>query len=160
MDDRGKRADAGDVVSAALTLEISEFDLFRLAYRRWHGADADTASIEKVFVAYLFNQHIPFWVRQYCREALRTDPRDRRRLGIDASVRRRPRPVALGGNSTLVIGVAAMLMFAVIFGFDGGNPATPLSCHGGGPGLRHVETLAYALAGRSEQVSCREPSSR
>ena len=139
----GTTNDTSDVIAAALALEVSEFDVFRLAYRRWHGADADTAWIERVFVGYLFGQRVPPWVRHYCRDALRTSPPDRADLDMDGTVRRRPRLVLPGGGATLVIGVAALVMFVVCVGLDGVRPSMPLSCHGGGPGLRFAEDVAH-----------------
>jgi len=67
--ERYKR-DSDLATQAAAALRISEFDLFRLAYRTWHGEDPNPQRIEKIFAVYLFNQTVPTWLRQFCREVL------------------------------------------------------------------------------------------
>jgi len=66
----GYEPDSDLTARAAEALRISEFDLFRLAYRTWHGEDPETQRIEKVFAAYLFNQTVPSWLRHFCRDVL------------------------------------------------------------------------------------------
>jgi|GEM_PF-1280982 len=68
--------DSYAIAAAAEGLGISEFDFFRLAYRRWSGRDADESALEKIFVAYMFRQSAPHWARHLSREVLR-----QRRIG-------------------------------------------------------------------------------
>jgi hypothetical protein len=63
-------ADVRNVLDAAALLQVSEFCLFQLAYRYWHGSDASEQSIERHFVPYMFRSVVPFWVRQLCRRVL------------------------------------------------------------------------------------------
>lgn len=60
-------ADTDCVVSAANFLEVSEFNIFRDAYTAWYGVKAPEKQVEKVFVQYLQNNRVPFWVRNYAR---------------------------------------------------------------------------------------------
>ncbi len=57
--------DTQAVLTAAHTLDISEFELFNLAYQNWHGQRAETRQLEAVFVRYLFEAKIPHWVRHF-----------------------------------------------------------------------------------------------
>jgi len=58
------------VLEASAALEISEFDLFELAYRQWYGKNAAREFIEKVYSGYMFGNLVPPWVRQFCREVV------------------------------------------------------------------------------------------
>ena len=90
--------DARGVLDAAYVLRVSEFDLFRLAYRRWYGGDAETKWLEQVFARYMFQQKVPIWVRQFCRDVLARRAAssveghafDRREFGADTVPRREP----------------------------------------------------------------------
>jgi hypothetical protein len=64
------------VLGASSLLQITEFQLFELAYERWFGAQAPAQRMEGHFCAYMFGAVVPLWVRQYCREVL-----DRDRVG-------------------------------------------------------------------------------
>jgi len=57
-----------DVIDMANFYEISEFDLFRLAYTWWHGRFPDERTIEGDFRDYMFERKVPFYVRQFVRE--------------------------------------------------------------------------------------------
>ena len=60
-------ADTDCVVSAANYLEVSEFAIFSDAYTSWYGKEAPEKQVEKVFVEYLVENKVPFWVRNYAR---------------------------------------------------------------------------------------------
>jgi hypothetical protein len=68
-------ADVRDVLDAAALLHVTEFHLFHIAYRFWHGRETDDPSIERYFVPYMFRSVVPFWVRQLCRQILQADAR-------------------------------------------------------------------------------------
>ena len=57
--------DTDCVVSAANYLEVSQFVIFRDAYTAWYGKKASEKQVEKVFVEYLVESKVPFWVRNY-----------------------------------------------------------------------------------------------
>lgn len=63
--------DVSCVLSAAAVLDITEFDLFRLAYVRWHGESARDALLERFYVSYMFRSVVPIWVRDFSRLVLR-----------------------------------------------------------------------------------------
>lgn len=65
--------DVRNVLDTAAVLQVTEFNLFRIAYRHWHGCDASERSIEQFFVPYMFRSIVPYWVRQLCRHVLRAD---------------------------------------------------------------------------------------
>ena len=62
--------DTDCVVSAANYLEVSEFVIFRDAYTAWYGKKASEKQVEKVFVEYLVESKVPFWVRNYARSRI------------------------------------------------------------------------------------------
>jgi hypothetical protein len=108
--------DAQGVIDAAWTLRISEFDLFRLAHRRWYHREAEEKALEAVFARYLFRQEAPPWVRQYYREVLARaaagtlDPKD---FGAD-TVRRRE-PVMQYPRKFIAMTMAVMLLGYLIY---------------------------------------------
>ena len=63
-------ADTDCVVSAANYLEVSEFAIFMDAYTAWYGKDAPEKQVERVFVEYLVESKVPFWVRNYARSRI------------------------------------------------------------------------------------------
>ena len=65
--------DIRNVLDTAALLQVTEFNLFRIAYRHWHGCDASERSIEQFFVRYMFRSIVPCWVRQLCRHVLQAD---------------------------------------------------------------------------------------
>ena len=60
-------ADTDCVVSAANNLEVSEFRIFKEAFAAWYGKEAADKQIKPVFVQYLVEDTVPFWVRNYAR---------------------------------------------------------------------------------------------
>lgn len=65
--------DVRNALNAAALLQVTEFRLFHIAYRYWHGRDASDRSIEQFFVPYMFRSVVPFWVRQLCRQVLQAE---------------------------------------------------------------------------------------
>jgi len=65
--DEGASADVRAVLDAAALLDITEFDLFGLAYRRWHGRVAEARTLERCFAAYMFADRVPSWARHFAR---------------------------------------------------------------------------------------------
>jgi len=63
-------ADTDCVISAANYLEVSEFAIFRDAYTDWYGLEAPEKQVEKVFVQYLQENKVPFWVKNYARNQI------------------------------------------------------------------------------------------
>lgn len=59
-----------DVVSSAALLQISEFRFFHLAYERWFGHVLSDRDMEHIYVPYLFDSVVPYWVRHLVREVL------------------------------------------------------------------------------------------
>ncbi len=88
-------ADGGAVATAAEALGIREYDLFRLAFRRWSGREPDGNALERTFVAYMFHQRVPPCVRHLSREILQLKGSGTLRpgaFGVAAFERRQPLP--------------------------------------------------------------------
>ena len=66
-------AETDCVVSAANYLEVSEFAIFRDAYSAWYGREMPEKQVEKIFVQYLQENKVPFWVRDYARSRVQED---------------------------------------------------------------------------------------
>lgn len=139
--------DARLVPDAAAALGVREFDLFRLAYRRWYGRDADEKRLERYFAPYMFHQVAPPWVRHMCREVLaraaqgRLDPDD---FGA-ATVRRVQRPVPLGWLTVALTLAAALAAHVLILWSYSRGPRIGLEDVG--PGLRFFLGLFGGGAG-------------
>lgn len=56
-----------EIVRAANTLQIGEFQLLQLAYHAWHGEDLIETAFDKLFHDYMIFDHVPFWARHYAR---------------------------------------------------------------------------------------------
>jgi len=67
LDTQKDPADTDCVVSAANNLEVSEFRIFKDAFEAWYGREATDTQIKPVFVQYLIEDTVPFWVRNYAR---------------------------------------------------------------------------------------------
>jgi hypothetical protein len=84
-DDHTIPKDVLDVLAASSLLQITEFQLFELAYERWFGRKAQETELEPCFARYMFASLAPFWVRSYCREvsiAESAGPLDPRDFGV------------------------------------------------------------------------------
>lgn len=58
------------VLDASALLDVTEFDLFRLAYRRRFGRQPNERMLETVFADYMLRGEVPGWVRTLCREVI------------------------------------------------------------------------------------------
>lgn len=116
FDEKEMCPDIRSVMEAAALLDITEWDLFHLAYRRWHGRRADDALIEPIFVAYMFDKVVPLWVRHFSRLVERLDMRgelDANQLGVRYLPRSR-HMVSRGMRYAVAIGlvVTALMVLA------------------------------------------------
>jgi len=157
--EEAKDRSADQVTAAAGRLEISERDLFFLAYWRWFGHEPEPAALERTFAAYMFRDELPPWVRHYARGVLAPRSIDRAEAR-DLCLDRLPGPPPAPRHGRLVVaatGAAFLAFFVLLLGtsYDSRSSA-PLnsdvwrpSCAGGGPGLALVEELAYAFAGKT-----------
>ena len=137
--------DAQQVMTAAEILRVREIDLFRLAWRDWHGAPGDARVIEAAFAQYMFHKTVPPWVRHFARSVLDGAERGQLLPQPHGVVRRRPEPpVTWPGPVYVGLVMAITLLFiATLSATPGdGNGAAALVCDGGA-GLRHIFRLAY-----------------
>ena len=77
FDEKKMSSDVADVLEAAALLEVTEFELFRIAYRRWFHTDIDDAELERLYLPYMFKGQVPLWVRQLTRQVIMEADRDR-----------------------------------------------------------------------------------
>ncbi len=74
------------LVECAENLQVSEPEVFRLAYRHWYERELPDALLDELFGGYLTRQELPGWVRCYCTRVLnmadvgQLDPRE---FGVD-----------------------------------------------------------------------------
>jgi len=111
--------DVRDVTAAAGILRAPEFEIFHLAFARWHGRKASDAQLEPLFVNYLFREQAPPWVRHFTRAVIddeRQGRLDPTKFGLPA----RPAPAVRSMNfdlvSQLILAAAwvAVLLFAFL----------------------------------------------
>lgn len=103
--------DSRDVITAAAVLSISEFEIFRLAYRNWFGRIPEENALGVFFGHYLQNQSVPMWVRAFTRRVKQLDAAGRldvREFGLE--------PPSRANTRTILIGVMALLAMVVIVG--------------------------------------------
>lgn len=62
--------DVRHVSETARALRISEFEIFRLAYRFWYQRELRPVVLNDAFADYLHQQKVPSWVRDFCRRVL------------------------------------------------------------------------------------------
>lgn len=62
--------DAQRILWCAELLQKSEFEVFEMAYRAWYREEPDVARLERIFAGYMFDEAVPFWVRQFIRTTL------------------------------------------------------------------------------------------
>jgi hypothetical protein len=62
--------DALLVLWSAEILQKTEFELFETAYRAWYREEPDGSRLERIFADYMFDEVVPFWVRQFARTTL------------------------------------------------------------------------------------------
>jgi len=110
FDERKMPGDVADVLEAAALLEVTEFELFRIAYRRWFGVDIRDRELERFYLPYMFKSRVPPWVRQLARTVIaeaEAESLDRRAYGI------MPRPLSMDMYNR---GLRYFLWLTVIFG--------------------------------------------
>lgn len=153
----GAVAELRMVHDAAAALELREYDLFRLAWRRWYGNDPDPATLERVFAGYMFRQEVPPWVRLLARDVLQRQaqgPLGAREFGADAL--RGSEPPARHGR--IYVAVVAILVVLYVVGLGGmmgdGADQPPIGCDGG-PGMGYVEAVAQHFTGKADPFGCR-----
>jgi len=56
------------------SLDVSEFEVFRMAYTAWYGEQPTMQRIEQHFDDYLADGDLPFYVRNYCRQYINNRP--------------------------------------------------------------------------------------
>jgi hypothetical protein len=94
------------VVHAADALGVSEFELFRMAHRRWFGHEGRFGELAAAFDRYVDGDGAPAWVRDFARRIARLQAKGR----LDPAefgVQRHPNATAWSG---FVAGVAFTLM--------------------------------------------------
>ena len=68
------------------SLNVSEFEVFRMAYTAWYGETPAIQHLENHFDDYLVSGVPPFYVRHYCRQYIENRPES-----VDAAQKRERR---------------------------------------------------------------------
>lgn len=77
FDERKMSDDVADVLEAAALLQATEFELFRIAWRKWHGGEIGDAQLEHHYLPYMFKSQVPVWVRSLARQVIADAEADR-----------------------------------------------------------------------------------
>ncbi|MDH3233418.1 MAG: hypothetical protein OEQ29_07815 [Alphaproteobacteria bacterium] len=154
--DADTTADGHLVMDAAAALEVREFDVFMLAYRRRFERDPLPDRIEDIFARYMFAQEAPTYVRQFAREALekaQSGALDPTAFGVppkpDAGPDRRG-PLMIWG----VLGLTLSFCWLLIITPDDAGRDGRLFCDRGA-GSSFVGTVARSISDRPDPLGCR-----
>lgn len=110
FDEKRMSADVADVLEAAALLQITEFELFRIAWRRWNGGAISDGDLERYYLPYMFRSQVPLWVRQLARQVIS----EAEASGLDpASYGIMPKPLSMDMYNR---GLRYCLWLAIIFG--------------------------------------------
>lgn len=142
------------VVRAAEALGISEYDFFRLAFRRWSGREADSQALEQAFVAYMFHQTVPPWVRHLSRDVLEhldAGTLDPEFFGVAGFKRRYPLPRLGRFSWRLMAGVMVILFLMSLDTTYVRNPSVPIGCPGA-TGSMFFDRLAQFFKGEPDRA--------
>jgi hypothetical protein len=110
FDEKKMSADVADVLEAAALLEVTEFEFFRIAHRRWYGTRVGEPELERLYLPYMFHGRVPLWVRQLAREVIaraEADDLDPKSFGV------LPKPLSMDMYNR---GLRYFLWLTVIFG--------------------------------------------
>ncbi|MBC8337622.1 MAG: hypothetical protein H8E39_02930 [Alphaproteobacteria bacterium] len=144
------RSDLGRVIRAAEALGITEFDFFRLAYRRWSGQEPGPRMLESTFAVYMFQQTVPHWVRHLAREVNARAARGRLDTVAHEAMKYRKRlPPPRNGRLCVGAVVVGVLLYTIALMDISYGPGTsaPMPCYGG-PGLKFFSEMAYSVSGQ------------
>ncbi len=106
---RKDKPDNDSVSRAAGFLQVSEFEIFELAYGLWFGKRSTSEQTESLFSSYMHNELVPYWVRDMARKVIarcnggKCDPEE---FGVHTSDEVDP--------ETKIIGKLYIIMVAVI----------------------------------------------
>ncbi len=128
MSGRGCSSEEDDVqavVYAAAVLQISEFEVFRLAYREWFGRPAENREMETCFHRYLATTLAPAWVRSFVRRVRKLADEgclDLSGFGLEAPSPASKARIILG--VTLLAGILTIVAFLIYSAFRVGSSLT------------------------------------
>lgn len=110
--------DVQGVVHAASVLRVSEFEVFRLAYREWFGQLAADSEIDTVFGRYLSEAIVPVWVRDFTRKIDHLSKQGRLHVGefgIRLPTPASPRMIFVGGMAfVIIVMIVTLLVYLAI----------------------------------------------
>ncbi len=110
FDENRMPSDVADVLEAAALLQVTEFEFFRIAYKRWFGVQIGDDGLERHYLPYMFKSRVPPWVRHLAREVIakaEDDALDSKDYGV------MPRPLSMDMYNR---GLRSILWIAVILG--------------------------------------------
>ncbi len=76
------------IAQAANILQVGEFQLLQLAYYEWHGRDMLEMEMNNLFSAYMIDNIIPHWARDFARKILARDAAGETSLDRDPAYHR------------------------------------------------------------------------
>jgi len=134
--------DFAAAMKAAEALGVSEFDFFRLAFRRWSGREADDKTLERY-------QTVPIWVRHFSREILSRETAGKLNAAEFGALQyqRQPPPHRHGRLYLGLMGAMMVLYCVALLGISY-DPQTsaPMPCYGS-PGFKIIAEMAHAVSG-------------
>lgn len=108
--------DIDDILLTSALLDVTEFQLFKTAYRQWYGAEPGVMTFHVTFADYMINGVVPFWVRSYTRKILGNRAHPRTTTGATLPSERIPAGQQNPSRPVAIFLVFLMLMFVALLG--------------------------------------------
>lgn len=74
--DKDDHPEKAEVSHAANLLQIGEFQILQLAYRKAYGRDMEEGVTDRLFAAYMLHNEVPSWALRYARHIRELDDRN------------------------------------------------------------------------------------
>lgn len=143
------------VLDAAAALDVKEYELFRLAYRRRFEAEPADARLERVFVRYMYFGEAPGYIQQFAREvAAHARAGCLKPHAFGAAPAAAPPPHPYGRAVVASVLVLAMAFSGLLIVTRTGMKEPNIGC-AGGPGMGFVEQAARQFTGKPDPFNCR-----
>ncbi len=113
--DENMAPDVQEVLDAAAVMQVTEYQVFQMAYERWFGKVAGVSDLEPYFIDYMFRERVPAWVRQFTRlvtELERAGRLEPRALGVERYAH--TQEMFNRGVRYLIITVLVMVVFYIL----------------------------------------------
>lgn len=112
---RPLRSDTTETALSAALMQISEFRYFHLAHKQWFGSSLPDRIMEKIFMSYLLEDTVPYWVRHLTRKVLALHAQGKLDPGDFGIVKPQGSPeLMLSGITYTILMAVVLVVFCVL----------------------------------------------